>query len=84
MKTLIAGLIISMAVALVPPPKITVQNPQLLFAAAMYKTAVGDTASALRLVQRSEQVRQSTGSAKPRVVTLQSACDRPTQLFTIL
>lgn len=81
MKTLIAGLIISMAVALVPPPRITVQNPQLLFAAAMYKTAVGDTASALRLVQRSEQVRQSV---KPSVVSLQSACDRPTQLFTIL
>jgi hypothetical protein len=84
MKTLIAGLVISMAVALIPPPTITVQNPHLLFAAAMYKTAVGDTSSALRLVQRSEQARQSTNPAKSKAIVLQTACDRSPQFFTIL
>jgi hypothetical protein len=59
MKTIIAGLIISFALALAPAPRITIENPKLLFAAAMYKTAVGDTDSALRLVHRAEQAQQS-------------------------
>jgi hypothetical protein len=81
MKTMIAGLVISMAVALIPPPRITVDNPKLLFAAAMYKTAIGDTQSALRLMQRAEQARQSTRTL-PRN-TLQTASGRST-LATIL
>lgn len=84
MKAIISGLIISMAVALVPPPTITVRNPQLLFAAALYKTAVGDTDSALRLVQRAEQARQSSGAGKSQALKVQTACDRPAPLFTIL
>ena len=84
MKAIITGLFISMAVALIPPPKITVRNPQILLAAALYKTAVGDTDSALRLVQRAEQARQSAGAAKPHAVKLQTACDRPAPLFTVL
>ena len=81
MKTIIAGIIISLALALAPAPKITVQNPQLLFAAAMYKTAVGDTDSALRLMQRAEQARQSTRMVHP--AALQTACVRHA-LLTIL
>jgi hypothetical protein len=82
MKTIIAGILISLAVALAPAPKITVQNPKLLFAAAMYKTAVGDTGSALRLMHRAEQARQSTRRARP--AGLQTAGDRPLNLFSFL
>ena len=81
MKTIIAGITISLALAQAPAPKIIVQNPKLLFAAAMYKTAVGDTDSALRLIHRAEQARQSTSKVHP--AALQSACDRSV-LLTIL
>ena len=74
MKTIIAGIIISLAVAMAPAPKITVHNPRLLFAAAMYKTAVGDTDSALRLIHRAEQARPSASADRP--AALQTACDR--------
>jgi hypothetical protein len=80
MKTIIAGLIISLALALAPAPKITVDNPDLLYAAAMYKTALGDTDSALQLIHRAEQARQS---ARPDANILQAACDR-SSLLTIL
>ena len=75
MKTLIGGIIISLAFALAPAPKIIVQNPKLLLAAAMYKTAVGDTDSALRLIHRADQARQSTGKVRPAV--LRTAGGRP-------
>lgn len=58
MKPLVAALIFSLAAALVPVPRITLQNPTLLYAAAIYKTALGDTHSALRLVHRAEQAQQ--------------------------
>ena len=76
MRTIIAGIVISLAVALAPAPKITVHNPRLLFAAAMYKTAIGDTDSALRLIHRAEQARPSAGTDHP--AALQTACDRST------
>ena len=82
MKTIIAGIIISLALALAPAPKITVQNPKLLFAAAMYKTAIGDTDSALRLIQRAEQARKFTRTVHQ--AALQTACDRSANLFSIL
>lgn len=81
MKTIIAGTIISLALALAPAPKITVQNSKLLFAAAMYKTAVGDTDSALRLIHRAEQARPTTRTVYP--AALQTACVRSV-LLTIL
>jgi hypothetical protein len=81
MRTMIAGIIISLALALAPAPKITVQNPKLLFAAAMYKTAVGDTDSALRLIRRAEQARPSSSKVHP--AASQTACDRSV-LLTIL
>ena len=82
MKTMIAGLVISMAVALIPPPRITVDNPKLLFAAAMYKTAIADTQSALRLMQRAEQARPSARAVPP--AALRTACDRSAGRFRIL
>ena len=81
MKTIIAGILISLALALAPAPKITVQNPKLLFAAAIYKTAVGDTDSALRLMQRAEQARQSTRPVRP--AALQTAGARSANLNTL-
>jgi hypothetical protein len=81
MKTIISGIIISLALALAPAPKITVQNPKLLFAAAMYKTAVGDTDSALRLIQRAEQARPSSGQVRP--AALQTAGVRSASPFSL-
>ena len=81
MKTLVAGLVIALVLALLPPPRITVQNPKLLFAAAMYKTAVGDTESALRLVDRAEKAQQSSRAVRPS--PLQAACENAT-ILTIL
>jgi hypothetical protein len=78
MKTIIAGLILSFALAFVPAPRITVQNPTLLYAAAMYKTAVGDTQSALRLMQRAEQAQQPRAIQHPS--TAQATCPRATNL----
>jgi hypothetical protein len=81
MKTLITGIVVSLVLALAPAPKITVQNPRLLFAAAMYKTAVGDTDSALRLIHRAEQARPSTGKVHP--ASLQTAGVRPADLCSL-
>jgi len=77
-KTMVAGFIVSLAVALVPVPQITVQNPTLLYAAAMYKIALGDTQSALRLMQRAEQVQQPAAIQHPN--TAQAVCDRAANL----
>ena len=79
MKTIIAGLIISLAVALAPVPRITVADPNLLYAAAMYETARGNTDSALHLMHRAEQAQQSARAAHPD--PLQTASHRST-LFT--
>ncbi len=75
MKTMIAGLALVLVLALVPAPSITVENPKLLYAAAMYKAAVGQTDSALRLMQRAEQAqsRCTRNSA-----TIRAAGDRST------
>ena len=81
MKTMLAGIMISLALALAPAPRITVQNPKLLFAAAMYKTAVGDTESALRLMQRAERARATSRTVRP--AALQTAGVRHA-LLTIL
>ncbi len=65
MKTIAAAVVVSLALALLPTPKICLQNPKLLYAVAMYKTAVGDTDSALRLLQRADQRRQARDVARP-------------------
>ena len=82
MKTITAGIIISLALALTPAPKITVQNPKLLLAAALYKAAVGDNDSALRLIQRAERARQSTRPLPS--ASWQTVGGRPADLFTVL
>jgi hypothetical protein len=64
MKTIVGGLIISLALALAPAPRVSVKNPKALYLAAMYKTAVGDTESALRLLHRAEQARDRQARAE--------------------
>ncbi len=66
MKLTIAGLAIALGMTLLPPPSVTVQNPRILYALAMYKTAVGDTGSALRLMHRAEASQAATRSAQTR------------------
>jgi hypothetical protein len=67
MKKVITAIVISMALALVPAPKITVNNAKILYVAAMYKTAVGDTDSAVRLLQRAEQAKDKE-AAQPSIL----------------
>jgi hypothetical protein len=81
MKAFLAVVLISLTVALLPRPRITVQNPNLLYAAAMYETAVGDTDSALRFVQRAEQAKKSIGAAHPSAGLTSS---HRSAIFTIL
>jgi hypothetical protein len=64
MKTIIGGLIIGLALALAPAPRVAVENPKALYLAAMYKTAVGDTDSALRLLHPAEQARDRQARAE--------------------
>lgn len=61
MKTRIAELIgigIIGTAILVPAPKITVQSPRVLYTLALYKAAIGDTNSALRLLHEAETRRE--------------------------
>ena len=62
MKTVVIGIAVSLVLSLVPAPKITVNNAKVLYAAAMYKTAVGDTDSALRLLRRAERAKKQAPS----------------------
>jgi protein involved in temperature-dependent protein secretion len=59
MKSVITAIVISMVLALAPAPKITVNNAKVLYVAAMYKTAVGDTDAAVRLLRRAEQAKDT-------------------------
>ncbi len=59
MKNIITAIVISLALSLSPAPKITVHNAKVLYVAAMYKTAVGDTDSAVRLLRRAEQAKEA-------------------------
>ena len=49
---------LTLGAATFQPPQIRVKDPRLLYALALYKSAMGDTGSALRLMQRAEQVKQ--------------------------
>jgi len=59
MKSVITAIVISMLLALAPAPKVTVNNAKVLYVAAMYKTAVGDTDAAVRLLRRAEQAKDT-------------------------
>lgn len=52
--TELMGIGIVGAAMLLPAPRITVQSPRLLYALAMYKTAIGDTNAAVRLFYQAE------------------------------
>ena len=51
--TMIGGLVIAVAAALVPPPQQMLKTPKVLYGAAMLKALSGDANSALRLLQQS-------------------------------
>ncbi len=51
--TMIGGLVITVAAALVPPPQQILKAPRVLYGAAMIKAVSGDANSALRLLQES-------------------------------
>jgi len=53
MATMIGGLVIAVAAALVPPPQHILKTPKVLYGAAMLKALSGDANSALRLLQES-------------------------------
>lgn len=71
MKARIAELIgigiIGMAM-LVPAPRITVHSPRLLYTLAMYKAAIGDTSSAMRLLREAESRSEHVPAATARAV----------------
>ncbi len=76
MKTRIAELIgigIIGIATLVPAPRITVHNPRVLYTLAMYKAAVGDTDSALRLLQEAESQRVPATTAH----SINHRCQQP-------
>ncbi len=51
--TMIGGLVIAVAAALVPAPQQMLKTPKALYGAAMVKVLSGDAESALRLLQQS-------------------------------
>ncbi len=55
MKAIIVFISVALMVSLTPAPRVRVENPKLLYAAAMYKTAIGDTVAAVRLLHRAEK-----------------------------
>ncbi len=58
---------------LVPAPRITVHSPRLLYTLAFYKAAVGDTDSALRLLQEADFQRGPAPTAR----ALSHHCQEP-------
>jgi hypothetical protein len=68
--TTLAAVAVTAAATLLPPPRITVESPRVLYAIAMYKTAIGDTSAALKLVRRAEA---SQNAAKNTTKSTQSA-----------
>lgn len=53
--TMIGGLAVAVAAALVPPPQQMLKSQKALYGAAVIKALVGDADSALRLLQRSSE-----------------------------
>ena len=68
--TMIGGLVIAVAAALVPPPQQMLKTPKVLYGAAMIKALSGDADSALRLLHECnapapEQPATKTASMRP-------------------
>ncbi len=59
------GIAIVGAAMLLPAPRITLRNPQLLYTLAIYKVATGDTAAALRLLRQAENGSHNSAAATP-------------------
>ena len=68
MSTMIGGLVIAVAAAMVPPPQQIVKAPKVLYGAAIIKAVSGDADSALRLLQEST----APAPEKPAMKTAQT------------
>ena len=66
--TMIGGLVMAVAAALVPPPQQILKAPKVLYGAAMIKAVSGDADSALRLLQEST----TPAPEKPAMKTAQT------------
>lgn len=66
--TLIGGLVMAVAAALVPAPQQILKTPKVLYGAAMIKVVAGDADSALRLLQEST----APAPEKPSMKTAQT------------
>ncbi|MGI9103707.1 MAG: hypothetical protein ACR2IF_14810 [Terriglobales bacterium] len=73
MKLTITTLTLALGMMLLPPPRVTVNNPKILYALAMYKTAVGDTGAALRLMQRAEASKTNASHPEPPAASAASS-----------
>ena len=80
MKKVLAGLAVTFILSLVPAPKVAVENPGLLYAAAMYKAAIGDTNAAVRLANRADQAQ----SRRPQHSAILQSASARRALATIL
>ncbi len=62
------------------PPQITFQDPRILYTMALYKSAMGDTAAALRFMQRAEQSKKRAEPATQQIRTRQNLQPGSTRL----
>ena len=69
--TMIGGMVIAVAAALVPAPQQILKTPRVLYGTAMIKAVSGDADSALRLLQRSNR----PPTEKPSMKTAQTCRD---------
>jgi hypothetical protein len=63
--TTLAAIAVTVAATLLPPPRIRLESPRVLYTIAMYKAAMGDTAAALKLVRRAEASQNAIKSSSP-------------------
>ncbi len=71
MKAIMVFISVALAVSLTPAPRVRIENPKLLYAAAMYKTAIGDTDAAVRFLHRAEKAEQAEHAPNGRPASLQ-------------
>lgn len=60
-------LALTLGAASFEPPQITINDPRILYTMALYKSALGETDSALRLMQRAEQSKQKAEPALQQI-----------------
>ena len=70
----VAALIVTLGATFVTPPRISLTNPQALYAVAVYKSLVGDADSAREFLQRAVVAKRATHPAQK-----DTTCKTPTQ-----